>query len=80
MSFVKISQLPDGPWREYALEAQRRGIEKIGDCQLRGTDVMLIGGKLLIVVVLLIRLVNLVFKIVNSYSLESIITLEIDIF
>ena len=44
MSFVKISQLPDGPWREYALEAQRRGIEKIGDCQLRGTDVILIGA------------------------------------
>ena len=44
MSFVKISQLPDGPWREYALEAERRGLEKVGDCRLNGTDVILIGA------------------------------------
>ena len=44
MSFVKISQLPDGPWREYALEAERRGLEKISDCRLNGTDVILIGA------------------------------------
>lgn len=44
MSFVKISQLPNGPWREYALEAQRRGLEKVSDCRLNGTDVILIGA------------------------------------
>jgi hypothetical protein len=41
---VKISDLPDGPWREYALEAQRLGLEKIRDCRLSGTDVTLIGA------------------------------------
>ena len=44
MSSVKITDLPNGPWREYALEAQRRGLEKISDCSLSGTDVMLIGA------------------------------------
>ena len=43
MKSVKITDLPNGPWREYALEAQRRGLEKISDCRLSGTDVMLIG-------------------------------------
>ena len=44
MKSVKITDLPNGPWREYALEAQRRGLEKISDCGLSGTDVMLIGA------------------------------------
>ena len=44
MSSIKITDLPNGPWREYALEAQRRGREKISDCRLSGTDVMLIGA------------------------------------
>ncbi len=46
MSSIKITDLPNGPWREYALEAQRRGLEKISDCRLSGTDVILIGGAL----------------------------------
>jgi hypothetical protein len=41
---VKITELPNGPWREYALEAQRRGIELVSDCSLSGTDVILIGA------------------------------------
>jgi hypothetical protein len=41
---VKITDLPNGPWREYALEAQRRGLENISDCRLSGTDVILIGA------------------------------------
>ena len=40
MSSIKITDLPNGPWREYALEAQRHGLEKISDCRLSGTDVM----------------------------------------
>ena len=44
MRIVKITDLPNGPWREYALEAQRRGLEKISDCRLNGTDVILIGA------------------------------------
>ena len=44
MSSIKITQLPNGPWREYALEAERRGLEKISDCRLNGTDVILIGA------------------------------------
>ena len=44
MKTIKITQLPNGPWREYALEAQRRGIELVSDCSLSGTDVMLIGA------------------------------------
>ena len=28
MKSVKITDLPNGPWREYALEAQRRGLER----------------------------------------------------
>jgi hypothetical protein len=44
MRTIKITQLPDGPWRKYALEAQRRGIELVSDCSLSGTDVMLIGA------------------------------------
>ena len=44
MRIVKITDLPNGPWREYALEAQRRGLEKISDCRLSGTDVILIGA------------------------------------
>ena len=44
MMTIKITQLPNGPWREYALEAQRRGIELVSDCSLSGTDVMLIGA------------------------------------
>ena len=44
MSSIKITDLPNGPWREYALEAQRRGLEKISDCRLSGTDVILIGA------------------------------------
>ena len=44
MRSVKITDLPNGPWREYVLEAQRRGLEKISDCRLSGTDVMLIGA------------------------------------
>lgn len=44
MRIVKITDLPNGPWREYALEAQRRGLEKVSDCRLNGTDVMLIGA------------------------------------
>ena len=39
MSSIKITDLPNGPWR-----AQRRGLEKISDCSLSGTDVMLIGA------------------------------------
>ena len=44
MRSIKITQLPNGPWREYALEAQRRGIELVSDCSLSGTDVILIGA------------------------------------
>ena len=44
MSSIKITQLPNGPWREYALEAERRGLENISDCRLSGTDVILIGA------------------------------------
>ena len=44
MRSVKITELPNGPWREYALEAQRRGLEKISDGSLSGTDVILIGA------------------------------------
>jgi len=44
MMSIKITQLPNGPWREYALEAQRRGIELVSDCSLSGTDVILIGA------------------------------------
>ena len=44
MKSVKITDLPNGPWREYALEAQRRGLEKISDCRFSGTDVILIGA------------------------------------
>jgi hypothetical protein len=44
MRTIKITQLPNGPWREYALEAQRRGIEILGDDILNGTDVILIGA------------------------------------
>jgi len=43
MRTIKITQLPNGPWSEYALEAQRRGIELVSDCSLSGTDVILIG-------------------------------------
>jgi len=43
MRAIKITELPDGPWRKYALEAQRRGIELVSDCSLSGTDVILIG-------------------------------------
>jgi len=43
MKNIKITQLPNGPWREYALEAQRRGIEVVSDCNLSGTDITLIG-------------------------------------
>jgi len=44
MRTIKITQLPNGPWREYALEAQRRGIELVSDCNLSGTDITLIGA------------------------------------
>ena len=44
MRAIKITELPNGPWREYALEAQRRGIELVSDCSLSGTDVILIGA------------------------------------
>ena len=44
MRIVKITDLPNGPWREYALEAERRGLENISDCRLSGTDVILIGA------------------------------------
>jgi len=44
MRTIKITQLPDGPWKQYALEAQRRGIELVSDCSLSGTDVILIGA------------------------------------
>ena len=44
MMTIKITQLPNGPWRKYALEAQRRGIELVSDCSLSGTDVILIGA------------------------------------
>jgi hypothetical protein len=44
MKNIKITELPNGPWREYALEAQRRGIELVSDCNLSGTNVILIGA------------------------------------
>ena len=44
MRAIKIKDLPDGPWREYALEAQRRGIEILGADILNGTDITLIGA------------------------------------
>ena len=44
MRAIKIKDLPNGPWREYALEAQRRGIEIVGDDILNGTDITLIGA------------------------------------
>jgi hypothetical protein len=44
MRTIKITQLPNGPWREYALEAQRRGIEIVGSDILNGTDITLIGA------------------------------------
>jgi hypothetical protein len=44
MRAIKIKDLPNGPWREYALEAQRRGIEILGADILNGTDITLIGA------------------------------------
>jgi len=44
MKSVKITDLPDGPWKQYALEAQRRGIEIVGADILNGTDITLIGA------------------------------------
>jgi hypothetical protein len=51
MKSVKIKDLPNGPWREYALEAreyaleaQRRGIEIVGADILSDTDITLIGA------------------------------------
>ncbi len=44
MRAIKIKDLPNGPWREYALEAQRRGIEIVGSDILNGTDITLIGA------------------------------------
>jgi len=44
MRAIKITDLPNGPWREYALEAQRRGIEIVGSDILNGTDITLIGA------------------------------------
>jgi hypothetical protein len=44
MRAIKIKDLPNGPWREYALEAQRRGIEIVGADILNGTDITLIGA------------------------------------
>jgi hypothetical protein len=44
MRAIKITELPNGPWREYALEAQRRGIEILGVDILNGTDITLIGA------------------------------------
>ena len=44
MRAIKITDLPNGPWREYALEAQRRGIEILGADILNGTDITLIGA------------------------------------
>ncbi len=44
MRTIKITDLPNGLWKQYALEAQRRGIELVSDCSLSGTDVMLIGA------------------------------------
>ena len=44
MRTIKITQLPNGPWREYALEAQRRGIEILGHDILNATDIMLVGA------------------------------------
>ncbi len=44
MRAIKITELPNGPWREYALEAQRRGIEIVGADVLNGTDITLIGA------------------------------------
>jgi len=44
MRSIRITDLPNGLWREYALEAQRRGLEEVGDCRLNGTDVILIGA------------------------------------
>ncbi len=44
MRTIKITDLPNGLWKQYALEAQRRGIELVSDCNLSGTDVILIGA------------------------------------
>lgn len=44
MRAIKIKDLPDGPWKQYALEAQRRGIEIVGSDILNGTDITLIGA------------------------------------
>ncbi len=44
MRAIKITELPDGPWKQYALEAQRRGIEIVGSDILNGTDITLIGA------------------------------------
>ena len=44
MRAIKITELPNGPWRGYALEAQRRGIEIVGSDILNGTDITLIGA------------------------------------
>ncbi len=44
MRTIKITDLPNGLWKQYALEAQRRGIELVSDCSLSGTDVILIGA------------------------------------
>jgi len=38
MRTIKITQLLNGPWREYALEAQRRGIELVSDFKKRVKD------------------------------------------
>jgi len=44
MRAVKITDLPNGAWKQYALEAQRRGIEILGHDILNATDITLIGA------------------------------------
>ena len=44
MRAVKITDLPNSAWKQYALEAQRRGIEILGHDILNATDITLIGA------------------------------------
>ena len=44
MRAVKITDLPNSAWKQYALEVQRRGIEILGHDILNATDIMLVGA------------------------------------
>jgi hypothetical protein len=41
---AKISQLPDGPYKKYAQEAERRGVLLAGTLITKPVDVVLLGA------------------------------------